>query len=102
MCIRDRHYIRAQWNRGNMPGKDSWQPALPPDSKLKLDEVSKELSKKIIEYRKELNSATGASIDAWRIKLAQVEAQVDDKNVDAEKYGYQSIKIPFGPDEIYD
>ena len=23
------HHIRAQWHRGNLPGKDSWQPSLP-------------------------------------------------------------------------
>ena len=29
--IGDIHYIRAQWHRGNLPGKDSWQPPLPDD-----------------------------------------------------------------------
>jgi hypothetical protein len=29
--IGDVHSIRAQWHRGNLPGKDSWQPPLPDD-----------------------------------------------------------------------
>ncbi len=31
----DLHYIRAQWNRGNLPGNDSWQQPLPHDAKPK-------------------------------------------------------------------
>ena len=30
--IGDIHHIRAQWHRGNVPGKDSWQPPMPTKS----------------------------------------------------------------------
>ncbi len=29
------HHIRAQWHRGNLPGKDSWQPPLPTDPRMR-------------------------------------------------------------------
>ena len=32
--IGDLHSIRAQWHRGNLPGKDSWKPPLPADESL--------------------------------------------------------------------
>ena len=34
--IGDIHFIRAQWHRGNLPGKDSWAPPLP-DSKMEAE-----------------------------------------------------------------
>jgi predicted dehydrogenase len=86
------HYVRAQWNRGNMPGKDSWQQPLPPEAK-KDDPLAKELVKRLKEARSQLASARGAAIDAWRIRVAQAEAQLADKIVEAEKFGYESKQI---------
>jgi predicted dehydrogenase len=88
----DLHYIRAQWNRGNLPGSDSWQQPMPPEAKP-TDPLAKALVKKLKGYRKELASATGAAIDQWRTRVAQIEAQLADKIVEAEKYGYQSKQI---------
>ena len=39
----DLHYIRAQWHRSNLPGKDSWQQPLPESAKPK-DRLAKELA----------------------------------------------------------
>jgi len=86
------HYIRAQWHRGNMPGNDTWQPPLPPDVKAK-DPHGEELVKKLKNWQKELDKADGRDIDLWRARVDQLKAQIADKMVDAEKYGYQSHQI---------
>ena len=88
----DLHYIRAQWNRGNLPGKDSWQQAMPPKAKPG-DKLADELTKKRELYQKELDSAAGAAIDVCRTRLAQVDAQLADEIVDAEKFGYEKKEI---------
>ena len=88
----DLHYIRAQWNRGNLPGKDSWQQPMPPEAKPD-DPQAKDLTKRLKECRTQLASASGAAIDVWRMRLEQVEAQLADKVVEAEKYGYQNEQI---------
>ena len=75
----DLHYIRAQWNRGNLPGNDSWQQPMPPKVKPG-DHLAKDLLKKREQYRAGLASATGAAIDLWRNRLDQVEAQLADEN----------------------
>jgi predicted dehydrogenase len=90
--IGDVHHIRAQWHRGNLPGKDSWQQPLP-------DALAKDLTKYVDEMKKiddELKTASASragdlgkrSADLAK-KCAQLEKQVLDKDVDAAKYGYQ-------------
>jgi len=98
----DLHYIRAQWHRGNMPGADSWQQPLPKDAKPD-DAQAKKLVEKLSSWRKKLDSVTGTQIDEWRKKVAQLEAQIADvvlsrkpkgeKQILAEKYGYQRAEI---------
>ncbi len=92
----DLHYIRAQWNRGNLPGKDSWQQPMPRAVKPS-DRLAKVLVDKREEYRKDLDKATGAAVDMWRTRLEQVEAQLADAVLAtekyAEKYGYQRGQI---------
>ena len=78
--IGDLHFIRAQWHRGNLPGKDSWAPPLP-DKKMEaeLAKVLTELEalgakqsadvKKytdLLKVTKELETAKGSRIDAPR------------------------------------
>jgi predicted dehydrogenase len=86
------HYIRAQWHRDNMPGNDNWQPPLPPGVKPK-DPQSEELVKKLKTWQKELDKADGRDIDMWQARVAQLKAQIADKMVEAEKFGYQSHQI---------
>jgi predicted dehydrogenase len=86
------HYIRAQWHLDNMPGNDAWRPPLPPDVKAK-DPQGEELAKKMKTWQKELDKADGRDIDLWRLRVDQLKAQIADKMVDAEKFGYQSQRI---------
>jgi predicted dehydrogenase len=84
--IGDIHYIRAQWHRGNLPGKDSWQPPLPDDK----------MGKKVAELEAQLNKASGSEIDALITRLAQLKAQYADRELNAENYGYESKTLGNG------
>jgi predicted dehydrogenase len=77
--IGDVHSIRAQWHRGNLPGKDSWKPPMPADASF---------AKKLAGWKKDLETAKPADIDALQKQIAQLEAQILDQAVDAAKYGY--------------
>jgi predicted dehydrogenase len=77
--IGDVHSIRAQWHRGNLPGKDSWKPPMPGDASF---------AKKLAGWKKDLETAKPADIDALQKQIAQLEAQILDQAVEAAKYGY--------------
>ncbi|MFN5757007.1 MAG: Gfo/Idh/MocA family protein [Planctomycetia bacterium] len=83
----DLHSIRAQWHRGNLPGKDSWKPPLPDDESL---------LKQLARWKKDLDSARPGDIDALAKKIAQLEAQIADKAVDAAKHGYTQMTLSDG------
>ncbi|MCE9604971.1 MAG: Gfo/Idh/MocA family oxidoreductase [Planctomycetia bacterium] len=82
--IGDLHHIRAQWHRRNLPGRDSWQPALPND-KMAAD---------LLAAQTALKSASGSQIEALQKKVTQLELLMMDKDVDAGKYGYVEKTIP--------
>jgi predicted dehydrogenase len=83
----DLHSIRAQWHRGNLPGNDSWKPPMPDDESL---------VKKLAGWKKDLDSAKPGDIAGLTKKIAQLEAQISDKVVDAAKYGYTSMTLGDG------
>jgi predicted dehydrogenase len=85
--IGDLHSLRAQWHRGNLPGKDSWKPPMPDDEKL---------VKQLAGWQKDLAAATPADVDGLVKKIAQLEAQIADKVVDAARYGYTQLSLPDG------
>jgi predicted dehydrogenase len=85
--IGDLHAIRAQWHRGNLPGKDSWKPPLPGDEKLAKDLVS---------WRKKLEGAKPAEVDEIRRRVEQFEAQIRDADVDAARHGYTEMTLADG------
>ncbi|MFO0923714.1 MAG: Gfo/Idh/MocA family oxidoreductase [Pirellulales bacterium] len=88
------HHIRAQWHRGNLPGKDSWQPWIPGgelswDGK-KMDKILSELE----EFRSALKqSKDPIEQDLLRRKIAQWTAWDEDKNIDAKAFGYEDRKL---------
>jgi len=103
----DLHYIRAQWHRANLPGKDSWQQPMPKSVKPD-DPLAEALRGKLRSYRdklvraeKELDKAAKDSdlrkwkkeIGKWKPLVAQVKAQIADEIVKAEQHGYQSKQI---------
>ncbi|MCE9632258.1 MAG: Gfo/Idh/MocA family oxidoreductase [Planctomycetia bacterium] len=87
--IGDLHSIRAQWHRGNLPGKDSWKPPMPDDASL---------AKQLAGWKKDLENAKPSDIDSLQKKIAQLEAQISDSLLDAAKYGYTQMSLPDGSD----
>jgi len=99
----DLHYIRAQWHRGNMPGRDSWQQPLPPEIKPEDPQADK-LIKQLASWQRKLASVEGVHIENWRRKVAQVEAQLADALLHerddegqrwVEKYGYVAEQLEY-------
>jgi len=108
----DLHYIRAQWHRGNLPGKDSWQQPMPrafkPDD-LHAATIEKELAaweKNLAGLEKNLAAAEkkkdakriaelGPQVSHWAIRVEQKKAQLADKLIvdQLEKLGYESRQI---------
>jgi hypothetical protein len=85
--IGDVHSIRAQWHRGNLPGKDSWKPPLPADEAM---------LKKMASWRKRLEDSKPSEVDVWSKRVAQLEAQIADSGVDAKLFGYTEKQLPDG------
>ena len=96
----DLHYIRAQWHRNNMPGNDSWQMPLPPGVKTAAEDPKAELlSKELKKLREDLAKAKDdktpdvKAIEKLQRLATQKAKQVEDKLVEAEKFGYQRRQI---------
>jgi predicted dehydrogenase len=84
------HHIRAQWNRGNLPGHDSWQPPLPGD---------KGLAFAIGKLQNDLKNSNGRELDLLQKRIAQLQAQLDDiTDEQAQKFGYIAKTLPNGYD----
>ena len=85
--IGDVHSIRAQWHRGNLPGKDSWKPPLPTDESL---------LKKMASWKRRLEESKPSAVDVWSKRVAQLEAQLADSDVAADVFGYTEKQLPDG------
>jgi predicted dehydrogenase len=88
----DLHYIRAQWHRGNMPGKDSWQQPLPPGTRADDKKLAEDLTKweaNLVKMLDPKKPGKTKDIEEQQKKIAQVKAQIEDQQVDAAKYGYE-------------
>ena len=114
------HHIRAQWHRGNMPGNDSWCPPLPEaadyqydvfdaaivaaeragDNKTKKALVDAHpLYAKLRAAKGALKNAKGGDIDVQKAKLAQIEKQLQDIDIElaaGKDYGYVSKTLENG------
>jgi predicted dehydrogenase len=88
----DVHSIRAQWHRGNLPPpkNDSWKMPLPPeglDARQKAQEKTMpiKLDDQIVKARKALEQSYGSEAEGWLKVLGQLDAQVADAQLAAEK-----------------
>jgi predicted dehydrogenase len=94
------HHIRAQWHRGNLPGRDSWQQPLP--FEVEAFENGKKINKNFVaEELKDLQDRLKKEKDPLRARslekqVAQWAAWVLDKEVEAQKYGYESFQFTDG------
>lgn len=102
------HHIRAQWNRGNLPGADSWQPPLPKEmiSENEYNDLRRKIRKEggteaektlraeyklleeLFKWTKKRDRSTGSEADLWAKRVDQKQKQLDDIVVVAEDYGY--------------
>jgi len=92
--------IRAQWHRGNLPGKDSWQQPMPREAKPsdpqagKLDDDLRKWTAALEKLQKEKKPADWKERAALlAMQIDQVQAQIKDAEVDAAKFGYESMQI---------
>ena len=89
------HAIRAQWHRGNLPGKDSWQQPMPRAAKPddpQADALEKKLQSWSAKLR-QLKRDNSRSAAEWEKKVAQLRAQIEDAAVEAAALGYQDMQI---------
>ncbi len=94
------HHIRAQWHRGNLPGRDSWAPPVP-GGEMAIDLKTGE-EKKIDQILGQLNSlkrrlkeaADPAKIELYKKQVAQWAAWNNDKDVQADHHGYEDLTLP--------
>jgi len=103
----DIHHIRAQWHRGNLPGRDSWSQPLPPpadwdEEKLRSREA-KDLYPLISKWqswtRKLGEVKRGGSmreIELWQNRVDMLNAQIEDRMVNAADYGYHAKTLANG------
>jgi predicted dehydrogenase len=117
--IGDIHHIRAQWHRGNLPGNDSWQPALPTPMMTPEEVFAGEKAaaatggaaavaafRKQYQLVRELHAWEKAAKDpllspkdaaAWQKKIAQKRAQIADITEElAAKEGYLAGELQGG------
>ncbi len=78
------HHIRAQWHRGNLPGKDSWQPPMPGIEGGKPGKIETELAK----FEKDLAAASSPSEKDLLLKKVSQWAAWTKDIVDAARFGY--------------
>ncbi len=88
------HHIRAQWHRGNLPGRDSWSMPIPGGEKMANGKMFDRI-KKDLEYRQRAlaNTKDPKEIARLQAEIAQWTAWDADKNIDPTKFGYQDFSI---------
>ncbi|MBN1591597.1 MAG: Gfo/Idh/MocA family oxidoreductase [Pirellulales bacterium] len=96
----DLHYIRAQWHRGNLPGRDSWRQPMPKDVKPG-DSLAEKLAGELTSWEKKLAGLKKAKkpdkkqIELWTKRVAQKKMQIEDRVIAGavKDYGYQDVRI---------
>lgn len=85
-------HIRAQWHRGNLPGRDSWAQPLPGGEEgivkgkpTRIDKIAKEL-KEFEEAAAKVKDPADAAL--LKKKVAQWQAWMSDKDIKPEDYDY--------------
>ena len=98
------HHIRAQWHRGNLPGRDSWKPPIPggeialaddPKRRFKKGENFDEIAYQLKRIQGKLkNERDAKKRKLYERQVAQWTAWDSDKEVPAVDYGYQDLELP--------
>ena len=88
------HHIRAQWHRGNLPGRDSWSMPIPGGEPAADGKTFDKIAKDLQYRRNKLKSATtAADMERLQHEIAQWEAWDADKEIDPRKHGYADFSV---------
>jgi predicted dehydrogenase len=89
------HHIRAQWHRGNLPGKDSWRQPLPGgEIPVAGDTRIDPIADKVAAWEKELaRQKDPVAYELMKNRLAQWKKWDEDKGIDPKKHGYQDFQL---------
>ena len=97
------HHIRAQWHRGNLPGRDSWQMPVPggeiPIGGVETDRFDKIHSQVLSFERQVQKEKDPVAREILEHKLAQWKAWDSDSELVEEralKHGFQEFEFPAG------
>jgi predicted dehydrogenase len=92
------HHIRAQWHRGNLPGRDSWQQPLPGGEVVFGDAKPRNIIQEQLKRMKQdlATEKNAAKAENLAKKVAQWEAWNRDGEINAEELGYISTTLPNG------
>ena len=88
------HHIRAQWHRGNLPGRDSWQMPLP-GGENGVDKIKDQLR----SFQNKLANPKGLDkklIELYGKRVEQWKAWDRDRGVKAGEHGYEDLKLDGG------
>lgn len=95
--IGDLHHIRAQWHRGNLPGRDSWQQPLPDDAlRREMDRYATEsadLFNSLSDEGSGWNPSASSRRDMAESKRKLAKMRLLDAGIDPAKYGYQAPQL---------
>ena len=89
-------HIRAQWHRGNLPGRDSWSQPMP-GGEIAFGNVESRniIRDQLNNFRRQLDRTNDpAQYEMLSQRIAQWEALERDAEVDAEAFGYISTTLP--------
>ncbi len=98
------HHIRAQWHRGNLPGRDSWKPPVPggelaladdPKKRFKKGETFDEIAWQLKRLQDTLTKEREPKrSDLLQKQIAQWIAWSNDQHVEASQHGYIDLQLP--------
>ena len=90
------HHIRAQWHRGNLPGRDSWAMPIPGTGPVQ-DALNRRLGKMSSWMDpKSKSSPSQDDIKNLQAEIDQWKAWVADKEIDPKKHGYNDYALGDG------
>jgi predicted dehydrogenase len=102
--IGDLHHIRAQWHRGNLPGRDSWQQPLPDDSlRREMDRYATEsasLFEQLAAEDSQWNSGASDRRDMAEAKRQLAKMRLLDATIDPAKYGYRAPQLTLSDGQV--
>ncbi|OUT70297.1 MAG: hypothetical protein CBB70_02425 [Planctomycetaceae bacterium TMED10] len=102
--IGDLHHIRAQWHRGNLPGRDSWQQPLPDDSlRREMDRYATEsaaLFEQLAAEDSQWNSGASDRRDMAEAKRQLAKMRLLDATIDPAKYGYRAPRLTLSDGQV--